>query len=191
MSAFTKKAIMASFFKLLEKNPLDKITVKSITDDCGVNRNTFYYYYQDIYELLEDIFMQEAEKTISEMSELNSWQDGLCVGLKFIIENKRVVFHAYNSLGRETVERFLYKVTDDFLIKFVCAASSDLTVSDSDKEFIADFYKIALTGIFLDWLESGMKTEPQQLINRISVIFKDTLRHALINADTAENHDGK
>ena len=57
MSELTKRAIQESFKKLLSNQPLDKITVKNITDDCGVNRNTFYYHYSDIYQLLEEIFL--------------------------------------------------------------------------------------------------------------------------------------
>ena len=53
VSQLTKKAIMASFVRLVNKTPLDKITVKDIVEDCGVNRNTFYYYFQDIYALGE------------------------------------------------------------------------------------------------------------------------------------------
>ena len=62
MSELTKRAIQESFKKLLSNQPLDKITVKNITDDCGVNRNTFYYHYSDIYQLLEEIFLTEAQK---------------------------------------------------------------------------------------------------------------------------------
>lgn len=43
MAQFTKQAIINSFLKLLEETPLDKITVKDIVEDCGINRNTFYY----------------------------------------------------------------------------------------------------------------------------------------------------
>ena len=59
MSELTKRAIQESFKKLLSNQPLDKITVKNITDDCGVNRNTFYYHYSDIYQLLEEIFLTD------------------------------------------------------------------------------------------------------------------------------------
>ena len=54
MPSFTKKAIMESFVRLAGKKPLDKITVRDIVDDCGINRNTFYYYFQDIYAVLEE-----------------------------------------------------------------------------------------------------------------------------------------
>ena len=44
LANFTQKAIRASFIKLLNQKPLSQITIKDIVDDCGVNRNTFYYY---------------------------------------------------------------------------------------------------------------------------------------------------
>ena len=55
MANFTQKAIRDSFVKLLNERPLSQITVRDIVDDCGVNRNTFYYYYRDLPQLLETI----------------------------------------------------------------------------------------------------------------------------------------
>ena len=64
MANFTKKAIRASFIKLLNEKPLTQITVRDIVEDCGVNRNTFYYYYQDLPQLMENIVNEDAERII-------------------------------------------------------------------------------------------------------------------------------
>ena len=53
MSQFTKKAIIDAFVELISERPLSKITVKDIVTRCGVNRNTFYYYFEDIYALID------------------------------------------------------------------------------------------------------------------------------------------
>ena len=55
MASPTKQAIVASFLRLVAKKSPDKITVRDIVDDCGVNRNTFYYYFQDIYAVMEEL----------------------------------------------------------------------------------------------------------------------------------------
>lgn len=55
MPSSTKAAIITSFLRLVGKKPFDKITVRDIVDDCDINRNTFYYYFQDIYAVLEEI----------------------------------------------------------------------------------------------------------------------------------------
>ena len=76
MSELTKRAIQESFKKLLSNQPLDKITVKNITDDCGVNRNTFYYHYSDIYQLLEEIFLTEAQKSVERWRSVSRGRKG-------------------------------------------------------------------------------------------------------------------
>ena len=60
MSEITKKALATSLKKLLSKKELSKITISNITDDCGVNRQTFYYHFKDVYDLLEWIYLNEV-----------------------------------------------------------------------------------------------------------------------------------
>ena len=68
----TKRAIQEAFLAVLNEKPLGKITVKDITDRCGINRNTFYYHYQDIPALLEEICQNQVEDIISKYPTLNS-----------------------------------------------------------------------------------------------------------------------
>ena len=67
MASFTKKAIRESFMRLLAERPVDKITVKDIVEDCGIARNTFYYHYRDIYEVLEEILDIRVQEVVREM----------------------------------------------------------------------------------------------------------------------------
>ena len=55
MAQHTKNAIRLAFIQLLNERPLDKISIKDIAEKSSVNRNTFYYYYADIFALVEDI----------------------------------------------------------------------------------------------------------------------------------------
>ena len=74
MSEITKKALAESLKKLLSKNKLNKITIKEITEDCGVNRQTFYYHFKDIYDLLEWIYKNEVIQEIEEKTTYETWQ---------------------------------------------------------------------------------------------------------------------
>ena len=69
MSDITKNALANSLTELMAATPLDKITVKDIVEDCGINRNTFYYYYHDIYALLEELFSDEIRRAMEEEHE--------------------------------------------------------------------------------------------------------------------------
>ena len=62
MSDITKRAISASLKKLLCEKDLNKITVQDIADDCGINRQTFYYHFKDIKELFEWLYKFEGHR---------------------------------------------------------------------------------------------------------------------------------
>ena len=62
VSQTTKRALEASLKKLLLQKPLHKITINDITEDCGVNRMTFYYHFKDIYDLVDWIMVEDAAK---------------------------------------------------------------------------------------------------------------------------------
>ena len=102
-----------------------------------------------------------------------SWEEGLKTGLCFVKENKKLIYHVYNSLHRETIERYLYSVSLDFAGKFIDNVSKTLKLS---------VYKYAIVGIVLDWLEGGMKSDPDELIKRMSKLLSGTLKTVLENA---------
>ena len=60
----TKKALAESLKNLMQSKPFSKITVSEITRDCGVNRKTFYYHFEDVYDLLKWMLEQEAIEVV-------------------------------------------------------------------------------------------------------------------------------
>ena len=64
MPGFTKQAIRNPSMKLLNERPVSQITVKDIVQDCGINRNSFYYHYQDIPSMIEEIILEETDEII-------------------------------------------------------------------------------------------------------------------------------
>ena len=100
MASFTEKAIMDSFIKLLNAKPLDKITVKDIVEDCGINRNTFYYHFDDIPTLVTRILEDETNRALSLHGDVHSWEEGFIAAAQFALSNKRLIYHIYNSVSR-------------------------------------------------------------------------------------------
>lgn len=75
-SFLTKKALANSLKQLMEHTPLNKITVRHLVEDCGLNRQTFYYHFQDIFELLGWIYRTEAVEGIARYRSYSTWTDG-------------------------------------------------------------------------------------------------------------------
>ena len=104
MSNLTEQAIKASFLKLLTERPLSRISVKDITDDCGINRNSFYYHFHDIPQLMEKIVLDQTNSLIEAYPDISSLGECVDVAFHFIVENKRSINHIYYSLNREVFE---------------------------------------------------------------------------------------
>lgn len=179
MSQITKKALAASLKKLLSQKPLDKITVIDIVEDCEVNRQTFYYHFQDIYDLVEWMFLTGAAAALNGKKTYDTWQQGFLQVFEYALENKDLVINTYHSMSRDQLERYLYDVTYNLLIGVVEEQASGMAVNDNDKKFIADFYKFAFVGLMLDWIRRGMKDDPKKIVEHISTLIQGDIKRAL------------
>ena len=93
MASFTRKAIMTVFLNLLEERPLSKITVKDIVDACGINRNTFYYHFEDIPAQIEAIVKEETDLMMREHANVDSVEDALEIAVNYILKHRRAALH--------------------------------------------------------------------------------------------------
>ena len=153
MSEITKKALATSLKKLLSKKELSKITISNITNDCGVNRQTFYYHFKDVYDLLEWIYLNEVIQSMDGKDTYDTWQQGFLSIFEYI------------------------------LVNIIEEKSKKLNVKEEDKEFIANFYKYGFVGIVQDWIESGMKENPNNIIDKLNSIIDGNFENALENLD--------
>ncbi len=185
MTQFTKKAIMQSFLKLLGERPLDKITIKDIVEECQINRNTFYYHFENIPALVEEIFREETQRVIEAHGDADSWEEGFIAAAAFALQNKKVIYHIYNSANRQEFYRYLNNIATDVMTRFVNKVSEGLQVSGNDKALIASFYKSALVGMLLDWLNAGMKYDPVLLITRLGKMLDGNIEACLRKMEVA------
>ncbi len=179
MSQVTKRALEASLKNLLLKKPLEKITINDITEDCGINRMTFYYHFKDIYDLIEWCCVEDAKKALEGKKTYDTWQQGFLQIFEAVLDNKPFILNVYHSVSREQVEIYLYKLTYDLLIGVVEEKSAGMSVREEDKKFIADFYKYAFVGLMLDWVKKGMKDDPHEIIDDLSVVMNGNVTAAL------------
>ena len=115
MSGFTKEIIAKTFTELLDEKPMSKITVKDIVERCGVNRNTFYYHFKDIYDLVEWSCLEDATQALQGKKTYETWQEGLQQIFEAVLENKPFIMNVYHSVSREQIETYLFHLTHDLL----------------------------------------------------------------------------
>ncbi len=187
MSQVTKRALEASLKNLLLQKPLSKITVTDITDDCGINRMTFYYHFKDIYDLIEWSCEEDASRALAGKKTYDTWQQGLLQIFEAVLQNKPFILNVYRSVSREQVENYLYRLTYDLLEGVVEEQAQGMSVRPEDKAFIATVYKYAFVGLMLDWIKTDMKADPKVLVERLELVMHGNVRAALERLRTDKN----
>lgn len=109
----------------------------------------------------------------------DTWQQGFQQIFQAVLDNKPFVQNVYQFVNREQVETYLYSLTHNLLIGVIEEKAVGMQVRDEDKEFIADFFKFAFVGLMLDWIRNGMKKDPQQIIDRLSILIEGDITRAL------------
>ena len=181
MANFTKKAIRESFLRLLNERPLSQITVKDIVSDCGVNRNTFYYYFEDVPTLMEEIFTEDLEAIIKKYPTVDEIDDCIDDVINSALAQKRAVLHIYNSTNREMYERYLWNVCDHAIGTYLKTILKDRNISESDMELIKKYLESLAFGTISNWLRNGMNDDINNSLKRIrkfrKLMFEEMLLH--------------
>lgn len=175
----TKKALADALKSIMARVPLNKITVKQLVDHCGLNRQSFYYHFHDVYELLGWIYRTEAVESIAPYRSYQTWSDGFLRIFVYIGNNQAFCMNTLNSLARNHLDAYLYAVTYELVMGVVNEVSSGKKVQDADKTFMANFYTVAFTGLVIQWMRSGMKERPEDIIGRLSELIEGSFLHAL------------
>lgn len=179
MAQFTEMAIIDAFNSLLEQYPLDRITVRDITAQCGISRNTFYYHYGDIYALLEASLRQDV-KTLRELRrEGDSWYEDLRQMFSYISENRQRVYHIYNSVNHKVLLQYISQMMEELFLGYVREAAGELPVLEEDLRFISFSYQSMFMGMLLNWLGQGMKCDPSEFLDRARILLSGNTRRLL------------
>lgn len=170
MQKDTKKLISEAFLQQLSSKPFDKITIKDIVDAAGVNRNTFYYYYSDVYDLLEEIFKKELMTILESQKETGSYLKAFVQVAQTAYERKKLIRNICISRSYDYFENYMFKACNQIVVEFIRNLAEDMEVPDKDIEFIASFYEYAIVGTISEWFRTGMREEPLEFIGNLTLI---------------------
>lgn len=176
----TRQSFAASLKKLASIQPLSKVTVSALLDDTGFNRNTFYYHFRDIYDLLHWTLEQEVFVVVEQLDLLSDFEEAINFSLDYINENAAFFSHISHSLGREALKDFFHADIDHVVTKIVADTIQQerVQVADSYRDFLIRFYADAIAGVLLDWIDAQGCGDRATIIAYLSV----TLRAAVVGA---------
>jgi probable dihydroxyacetone kinase regulator len=188
MSDITKQALANSLRHLLEKKSLSKITIKDIVEDCGVNRQTFYYHFQDVYDLVDWIFHNDFDRVLAEHKDYHTWQQGCRQVLDYMLQNRILVLNAAHSVNRIQLEEHMKSWIRPILADIIEDLSSDIPISDEDKDFVTTIYLLMLSGLFMEWIGKDMPRDQLKNLDKLFCCMDGSIRHMLMNFVSKEKN---
>ena len=173
----TKAAIASAMKHLMEEIPFDQIITADIICKCGISRKTFYYHFRDKYDVVNWIFTVDIIDGILESTTFESWMDGSYQLCSYIKENRAFYRNAVNASGQNCFVQFLRTLTvlqlkklcDDYLEKKI--------LTEADFAFLVEFYYNAFIGVFIPWVKSDMRENPDILVKRWIGVVDKSLEH--------------
>ena len=156
----TEQLIEDAFSELLEEMPYNKITVKSIIERCGINRNTFYYHYEGIPELTVHMVSSQIEKIIRSQGPAGEPLDYLLPLIDYILEKKKALLHVYDSVGRFS------------FTAYVAEFAKERKLSAEDANVLLLFCQSAFLGVLLDWLDHDLNYDLRSVLIHLNKLLR-------------------
>ena len=184
-SEHAKQQLASALKVLMAERPMDKITISDLTAICKIRRQSFYYHFEDIYDLLRWMFQNEAISLLQQHEGALLWQEGLLQLLRYLEENRAVCLCALKSMGRDHIKRFfeadIYSIIHHTIEQLGENIGSNPQLdSFVDIEMLTHFYVTALAGMTESWLLGEIDRSPEQLIDFADTILNGQLRGAAL-----------
>ena len=172
----TEQLLAEALRKQMAVTPLDQISVKYLSEVCSINRQTFYYHFRDIYDLLTWVFLNEQIKGLNEAT---NWNDALEAIFSYLFNQRQFVMSTMASAGRDLVTEFLHSGIYRFHLSQITSLESAHPITSTERRHLATFFTAGIVNILTDWIIADMKEPPADIINRIEKFHGEYLLIAM------------
>ncbi len=173
MSKNMKIIISQSLINLAQSKTFDKITVKDIVDDCNISRQTFYYHFKDIMDVIEWSFIQEYNRVLIEISILDTNKEKLKVFIRFALSNNDAINKLMSSSKKEELEKLIIQTIKSFLIELIKQNNESVLIDIVDIDTKITFATYDVAGVLFEKHNKDFNID--NLNNKIVNLLKSVL----------------
>ena len=166
MSNLTKKALLKAFGELIEEKPFNKITINDLTKRCGLNRMTFYYHFDNIYELMIWGLETQMHEVSKDCVNYENWKTGYLRIFDFALERKMYIKKIFQTIEQEHLEHYLNQIAERMVLAVIDDKIGDKKLDEDDRLFTAQICAHVLVGTLVSWVSRGMKEDPEIMVKR-------------------------
>ena len=141
MSGFTKEIIAKTFTELLDEKPMSKITVKDIVERCGVNRNTFYYHFKDIPDVVEFILKKKWDEILEHPQDRASILECMEEMADLVRNNRKVMLNVYRSLKKDTFLFYMNEISNYIIMEYFRKNADQFDLDEGEIQILIQYYK--------------------------------------------------
>ena len=150
------KALIAQAYKnKIQHEDVDKITVKSLIEECHISRQTFYYHFQDIMDVLSWIMKQAATNALEQSLKAQSLEEALSIFLSSASTNRQLIQRLLDSQRRAQIEELFVQTTKKYLVDLLLHRSVSAVLPYANVDTALDFWAFGITGVLLNSSSKG------------------------------------
>jgi AcrR family transcriptional regulator len=181
-----EKKLIESFKQLTKEEMVDKITIKEITDGAGVIRSTFYYHFQDKYELIERIFQTEILQPLFPLLDNNMISEMTLLIFKNLEKEKSFYRKLSYMEGQNSFKEIVQRSIRNTLLTYMENHIVEQTRKVLKKHFgwlsleqIADYYASSMTFVVISWIKAEIDVTPEQVTEVTDMMFTLSLKDVI------------
>ncbi len=178
-----REALTSALKVRLQSEPLDRVTVTGLVQDCGLTRQAFYYHFRDVQELAVWMFENEVAEAVRVSARQDAWADGLVRLLKYLRGNQSSTAAVLDGLGRAGLERFLFWQMRPVTEAVVREVGGGGPASPDDRAMVVDFYTSAVLAAVLRWVSDGMVADPYRLVGDVELMLHGAVQESVARLD--------
>ena len=144
-----KSAVADALMDMLTRRGADKITVKDLVEACGISRQTFYYHFRDIVDVMEWAARRAGERILAESLQAAAPQEALGRFVSFTVESWHLIRRLLTSQRRDAMERIMLQSVRGYLEDLLSRRQGGPALNREDWEAMLDFYACGVTGLLL------------------------------------------
>jgi len=150
MASNTKVTIFQAYAYLITVKNIDKVTVKDVVEHCGITRQTFYYHFQDLLDVIEWGLRRGAENALQRGQSANSLEEALQTFLQLADQNRTFGRKILNSQKKDQICDMMLQAVHKWLFVMFKEKHINSSFSVDELDFALHFYAYAISGSTYD-----------------------------------------
>ncbi len=170
-----------------EKKSLDDISVTLLTKKCKVNRQTFYYHFHDIYDLLTLVFLNEE---VPNAKESKNHYELLEKIFKYYNQNSGFIDSVLDSAGKELFLEFISNTCYQVFLKLCVSHDVNKETTPAERKTIARFCAAGFSYNITFYLQNVKRKNIDGLLSNFALLDDNFMQIAIKNTILSRKHHG-